>query len=252
MQLGCLQHTNEHENKSTPCAQNLDGPPTCLGGEDWKFLTSAIRVIPEIIPVHAAVALFATSPRRESSSFTIHLKGGALGTAQFPRANNENQQGLNVYHKSCQESPSNRLVFLPTSISFAGDFTSPIDKLGEIEHHSQHQCNLEAVEKIHGASSSTSIHDRGANIQNGRKDHRPTSCTNHGWQRQTKNTNGSQKLTQRHGFHCRTVIIIVHLWGWTSVGAFLLLLLLDLWEFAIHEVFCCGTVQCSGHGCFEN
>lgn len=69
VQLGRLHHTNEHEYKSTPSAQNLDGPPTCLGWEDWQFSTSAVSVIPEIIAIHVTLPLGAISPWRESSSF---------------------------------------------------------------------------------------------------------------------------------------------------------------------------------------
>jgi hypothetical protein len=54
---------------------------------------------------------------------------------------------------------------------------------------------LEAMEKIHNTSSSTSVHEGSANVQNGRNDHRPTSCTNHGWQRQTQDSDGAQKLS---------------------------------------------------------
>lgn len=71
VQLCRLQHADEHEDKSTPCTQNLDGPPTGSGWEDWKFLTCAVRTIPEPIPIHVTVPLGAIIPWRESFSNTI-------------------------------------------------------------------------------------------------------------------------------------------------------------------------------------
>lgn len=70
VQLGCLHDTNEHEDKSTPCAQNLDGPPTGLCWENGKLQASAITLVPEIIPTHVTLALSVGRPRREGSSVT--------------------------------------------------------------------------------------------------------------------------------------------------------------------------------------
>lgn len=71
----------------------------------------------------------------------------------------------------------------------SGLTASPINELREVEHDRHHDSNLETVEEIHGTSASTSVHHGGTNIQHGRKDHRPTSGADNGWDRQAHGTN---------------------------------------------------------------
>jgi len=181
MELSCLHNANEHEHKATPSAEDLDQPSFCLHWEGCQLSTSAIWRIPERISTSMAFSGHFTTPRRIRAArcWTILRRNAHIftwSTTQLEWSNSQDHHWLHIGQYCRDESPQYWGIFIPTGTS-SGGLATPINKLNQVKHDGHHQCNLESVEKIHPARSSTTIHDTGSNIQNGRNDHRPTSCT---------------------------------------------------------------------------
>lgn len=160
--------------------------------------------------------------RRVCGSVESHLFVGAA--AEFPRTNNENPHRLDVHQNGRGQRPKRGRVDLQTCAPTAL-LAPPPHKLCEIKHHRHHQCNLESMEEIHETRACTTSHEGRADIQKGSDDHRPTSGTNDGWQRQTHDANGSHQLAtaQRFGVFVDGGANLSGwlLRRWASVGALL-------------------------------
>jgi len=181
MQLGRHHHRNKHDNKSSPCCNDLNDPAFPLIREQCQQLTlaSIMCTCPEPIAITVALTIFG-APWWETPATgratcirwigDIHTRT----TQEFPRTHNQDCHGLEICHDGRHKHKQCWELIPPHG------FTSPVNKLHQVEHDCHHQSNLESMKEIDRPCTCTTIHHRCSDIQQGRNDHWPTSCTNDG------------------------------------------------------------------------
>jgi len=204
VQLRRLQDADEHEDESTPSEDHLHEPPEWLCRESGELAASAITRIPECAAAPVGPTLmFAANSEVPPSPRGITVSSWGVGihsAAQLPRSNNQDPHGLDVNKDSRKQCPQSWGVNLETRPPPAL-FAPPIHELCEVQHHRHHQGHLETMEEIHNSCARTTVHERCADVQQCSDNHRPTSGTNDGWERQTKHTNCTDELARRHRLH---------------------------------------------------
>lgn len=185
MELRGLENANEHEDKSTPSANDLDSPTRSHRWENGVLLLGAVGMVPEKVTTRCiAYTHFTIAPwwvgvacgRAPFLQSHVHTRVAT----QAPRSNDQDGQGLNVHHDCRYKHPDGGLMDFPAGPT-ATCFTGPIRKLSEVHHDGHHERNLKAVEKVHIPRSSTIVHKACADVQDRGDNHRPTSGANEGW-----------------------------------------------------------------------
>jgi len=197
VQLSGLHDSNEHEDKTSPSAENLNQPTLCLVWEGRKKGTSAIFVGPECTSILVAWTGRSIGPwliRSASGVCGFIETKDVIGTAhKVPRADRQNHQWLHVYKNRRNKCVEDWFVNLPAGAS-PTLLAPPIHKLHEIEHHCHHDCGLKSMEKINNPFTCTTVHHGSAHLHQRGKDHRPASGTHDCWERQTENAKCATKL----------------------------------------------------------